>query len=264
MAANEAKSRYLAHMSHEIRTPLNAIIGFSDVMKQRLFGPMPARYAEYADLIQDSGRHLLDLVGDVLDISKIEADRYDLKLEPMDARDVAASTTKLVGLRAEEAGIRLRLDCGLAPLQVRADRRALRQILLNLLSNALKFTPKGGEVRLALRSEAGDLVLEIADTGAGMTEEELRRVGAPYQQAGSAGATAERGSGLGLSLVAALAQLHGGALEIESALGKGTTARVRLPVLEAALPVRLDARARLQRVAAASGEILKVQAEAQA
>ena len=265
MAASEAKSRFLASMSHEIRTPLNAIIGFSDVMKQRLFGPMPARYAEYGDLIHESGRHLLDLVGDVLDMSKIEADRYDLKLESLDVRDLAASAVKLMRLRAEEAGVGLELDCGLAPLPVRADRKALRQILLNLLSNALKFTPKGGHVRLSLRSEGGELVLEIADTGAGMSQEDVRKVGQPYQQGGSAIGSSERGTGLGLALVAALANLHGGALEIESVLGKGTTARVRLPVLDSApAPVRLDARARLQRAAVAGEEIRKAQIEAQA
>ncbi len=265
VAASDAKSRFLASMSHEIRTPLNAIIGFSDVMKQRLFGPMPARYAEYADLIHESGRHLLDLVGDVLDMSKIEADRYELKLEQMDARDVAAAATKLVRLRAEETGVALELDCGLAPLPVRADRKALRQILLNLLSNALKFTEKGGEVRLALRSDGGELLLEVADTGAGMSPEEVARVGQPFQQAGSAGASAERGSGLGLSLVAALAKLHGGTLEIDSVLGEGTVARVHLPILEAAAPVtRLDARARLQRAAVAGEEIRKAQAQAEA
>ncbi len=264
LAASEAKTRYLAGMSHEIRTPLNAIIGFSDVMKQRLFGPLPARYAEYADLIHESGLHLLDLVGDVLDMSKIEADRYELKLESMDARDIAGAAARLMRLRAEDSGVRLELDCGLAPLPVRADRKALRQILLNLLSNALKFTPKGGEARVALRSEGGELVLEVADTGVGMSAEDAARLGQPYQQADSAGATTERGSGLGLSLVSALAQMHGGGLEIESEPGKGTTARVRLPVLEAqAAPVtRLDARAQIQRAAAASEEILKVQVEA--
>lgn len=263
-ASNDAKSRYLAGMSHEIRTPLNAVIGFSDVMKQRMFGPMPARYAEYADLIHESGRHLLDLVGDVLDMSKIEAERYDLRREEFDARDVTASAVKLVKLRAEDTGIDLNVETALSPLTVNADRKALRQIMLNLLSNALKFTPKGGRVTVTTGSKAGDLVITVQDTGAGMTKEELERIGRPYQQAESAAGSEERGSGLGLSLVASLVALHDGDFELESEPGEGTTAYVRLPVLVAATagePERMDARARLQKAQEAGERIQRAAAE---
>lgn len=261
IAANNAKSRFLAGMSHEIRTPLNAVIGFSDIMKQRLFGPLPARYAEYADLIHESGRHLLDLVGDVLDMSKIEADRYELRRERFDARDIAATAVKLMKLRAEEGKLRLSLDSGMSPLPVDADRKALRQIALNLLSNAVKFTPPGGAVRVAIAAEAGDLVLEVSDSGAGMSADELTRIGLPYQQTASAAANDERGSGLGLSLVAALTDLHGGDFELESEPSEGTTARVRLPVLASDYvdesPDRMDARARIEKVRRAGAEIHK-------
>lgn len=268
IAANNAKSRFLAGMSHEIRTPLNAVIGFSDIMKQRLFGPLPARYAEYADLIHESGRHLLDLVGDVLDMSKIEADRYELRRERFDARDIASTSVKLMKLRAEEGDIRLSLDSGLSPLPVDADRKALRQIALNLLSNAMKFTPPGGEVRVLIGAEAGDLVLEVSDTGAGMSADELTRIGLPYEQAASAAANDERGSGLGLSLVAALTDLHGGDFELESEPGEGTTARVRLPVLTSDYgddaPERMDARARIEKARRAGVEIQNSAAGAKA
>jgi len=265
-ASNDAKSRFLAGMTHEIRTPLNAVIGFSDVMKQRMFGPLPAKYAEYADLIHESGRHLLDLVGDVLDMSKIEAERYELRREEFDARDIASSTVKLMQLRAEEAGIALSHQPSHAPLTVSADRKAMRQILLNLLSNAVKFTPEGGAVWVSVESEGGDLVMTVRDTGAGMNEAEIARIGHPYQQADSALGSEERGSGLGLSLVAALVSLHDGEFEIESARGRGTTARVRLPVLISGTrqepPERFDARARLKKAQEAGERLKRATAEA--
>jgi len=273
-AANEAKSRFLAGMSHEIRTPLNAVIGFSDVMKQRLFGPMPAKYAEYADLIHESGTHLLDLVGDVLDMSKIEAQRYDLRIERFDARDMVLAASKLVRLRAQEIGVELIIDPGVSPLIVEADAKAVRQILLNLLSNALKFTPKGGRVELQASAASGDLVLTVRDSGAGMSDEELAQIGRPYQQAESAAGSQERGTGLGLTVVASLIELHSGEFEIDSQKGRGTIARVRLPVLastrradDVAPPLdgegRKDARAQLREVEARTQDIGKTLAKAQ-
>jgi cell cycle sensor histidine kinase DivJ len=168
IAANRSKSEFLAAVSHELRTPLNAIIGFSDMMKQRIFGPLPARYAEYGDLIHESGTHLLDLIGDVLDMSKIEADRYEIELEDFDARDVVEICAKMLRLRAEEKGIALYTDVGDVPLNVEADRKALRQILLNLLSNSVKFTPDGGAVVAMVRAQNGELVLAVGDSGVGM------------------------------------------------------------------------------------------------
>lgn len=231
IAANRSKSEFLAAVSHELRTPLNAIIGFSDMMKQRIFGPLPARYAEYGDLIHESGTHLLDLIGDVLDMSKIEADRYEIEPEAFDARDVVEICAKMLRLRAEEKGIALYTDVGDVPLNVEADRKALRQILLNLLSNALKFTPDGGAVVAMVRAQKGELVLAVGDSGVGMKADELAGVGQAWNQASAARETTERGSGLGLSLVRALAELHGGAMSVQSAPGEGTTVSITLPVL---------------------------------
>jgi cell cycle sensor histidine kinase DivJ len=231
IAANRSKSEFLAAVSHELRTPLNAIIGFSDVMKQRLFGPLPARYAEYGDLIHESGTHLLELIGDVLDMSKIEADRYELTPEAFDARDVVEISAKMLRLKAQEAGLALYCEAGDAPLEVEADRKAVRQILLNLLSNAVKFTPQGGAVVVMARAQGPDLVLAVGDSGVGISSDELDQIGKPYAQSASGRATSERGTGLGLSLVRALADLHGGSMSVQSAPGEGTTVTVRLPVM---------------------------------
>ena len=227
---SRARARFVAETSHELRTPLNAIIGFSDIMRQRLFGPLPGRYGEYAELIHESGVHLADLINDVLDISKIDAERYELRRERIDPRDPVASALTTVRSGADAKGVALHASLPTHPLLADADPRALKQITLNLLSNALKFTPPGGEVTLSLAA-AGPQVLEltVADTGVGVGPEELRRLGEPYAQ-GSAGQSAG-GTGLGLSLVKALAGLHGGSLLMESRLGEGTAATVRLPVL---------------------------------
>lgn len=231
LSADQAKSEFLAAVSHELRTPLNAIIGFSDVMKQRLFGPMPARYAEYGDLIHESGTHLLELIGDVLDMSKIEADRYELLMDEFDARDVVEICAKMLRLRAEEGGLALYSEVGDAALEVRADRKALRQILLNLLSNAVKFTPTGGAVVVMARAQGPELVIAVGDSGVGIAADELKLIGRPYSQSSAGRETTERGSGLGLSLVRALAELHGGRMDVVSAPDQGTTVTVRLPVL---------------------------------
>jgi cell cycle sensor histidine kinase DivJ len=225
-----AKSRFLANMSHELRTPLNAIMGFSDIMRQRMFGDLSAKYGEYAELIHESGRHLTDLINDVLDMSKIEAERYTLSREVFDAREPVNAALRLVRLQADEAGVQLRGVLPQEPLGVDADRRALKQIVLNLVSNALKFTPRGGSVTVTLDAVGDALELVVADTGVGIAKEDLERLGRPFEQAGDAGQKA-KGTGLGLSLVRAFAQLHGGEMSIESALGEGAVT-VRLPVLE--------------------------------
>lgn len=232
IAASKAKSEFLAAISHELRTPLNAIIGFSDLMKQRLFGPMPARYAEYADLIHESGVHLLDLIGDVLDMSKIEADRYELVRESFDAGEVVETCVRMMRLRAEDKNIRLSCDISQSAVQVHADRKALRQIVLNLLSNAIKFTPQDGAVVVMARASGRELVVAVGDSGPGMSADEVSRLGQTYAQASSARHSDERGSGLGLALVHALAGLHGGTMTLQSREGEGTTATVRLPVVK--------------------------------
>jgi cell cycle sensor histidine kinase DivJ len=229
------RARFLANMSHELRTPLNAIMGFSDIMRARMFGPLSDRYAEYAELIHESGGHLLDLINDVLDMSKIEAERFELQRGVFDAREAVQAAMRLLRVQSDTAGVQLRGVLPQGEMEVDADRRALKQIVLNLVSNALKFTPRGGQVTVTLDGYDGVLEIVVADTGVGISPEDLERLGRPYEQAGGAEQRA-RGTGLGLSLVRAFAKLHGGEMAIESRLGAGTTVSVRLPVLLAMLP----------------------------
>lgn len=232
-AQNAGKSRFLANMSHELRTPLNAVIGFSDIMRQGLFGPMPERYTDYAQSIHQAGGHLLDLINDVLDVSRIEAARYDLTIERFDVREVVSAALALVRLQADDKGVDLAAVLPPEPLTVAADRRALKQITLNLLSNAVKFTPAGGSVMVRAEALGADLELTVADTGVGVAPEDLARIGRPFEQAGGAEQRAQ-GTGLGLSLVRSLAELHQGAMSIDSTPGEGTAVTVRLPVVVAA------------------------------
>ena len=224
------KSRFLANMSHELRTPLNAIMGFSDIMRTGMFGPLPDKYAEYGELIHESGAHLLDLISDVLDMSKIEAERYELLREPFDAREAVSAALRLMRLQADGAGVQLRGVLPSRPLEVDADRRAIKQIVLNLVSNALKFTPKGGSVTVTAQGYGGVFELVVADSGVGISKDDLERLGRPFEQAGDR-TRRNQGTGLGLSLVRSFAELHGGEMAIESTLGEGTTVTVRLPVL---------------------------------
>jgi len=224
------KSTFLASMSHELRTPLNAIMGFSDIMRNGLFGELSGRYAEYADLIHESGAHLLDLINDVLDMSKIEARRYELIIETFDAREPVSGALRIMRVQADAAGIALRASLPAQAVQVDADKRALKQIVLNLLSNALKFTPEGGSVTLTLAYRNEVLELSVADTGVGIAPEDLERLGKPYEQAGDAGSKV-KGTGLGLSLVRSFAELHGGDMTIESTLGDGTAVTLHMPVV---------------------------------
>jgi signal transduction histidine kinase len=226
----KAKMRFLANMSHELRTPLNAIMGFSDIMRSRLFGELPPRYGDYPELIHESGRHLLDLINDVLDMSKIEADRYELVRERFDAREPVNAALRILQIQAHEAQVQLRGILPPSELDVDADRRAIKQIVLNLVANALKFTPSPGSVTVTLLAAADAMELVVADTGVGIAPEDLARLGKPYEQAGDAAARTG-GTGLGLSLVKAFAKLHGGDMTIESRLGEGTAVTVRLPVL---------------------------------
>jgi len=224
------RARFLANMSHELRTPLNAIMGFSDIMRSRMFGDLGPRYTDYAELIHESGRHLLDLINDVLDMSKIEAQRFDLTREVFDAREAVNAALRLVRLQADEVGVKLRGVLPPEPLEIDADRRAIKQIVLNLVSNALKFTPAGGSVTVTADRAGRNFELSVADTGVGIAPEDLERLGRPYEQAGDASERAQ-GTGLGLSLVRAFAELHGGRMSLESRLGEGTAVAVRLPVL---------------------------------
>jgi len=231
-AQNAGKSRFLAHMSHELRTPLNAVIGFSDIMRQRLFGPVPDRYAEYAESIHTAGRHLLALINDVLDVSRIEADRYELSIERFDVREAVSAALALVRVQADDKGVELAAVLSPEALTVAADRRAVKQMLLNLLSNAVKFTPSGGSVTVTAEALGPTLELMVADTGVGVAPEDLARLGRPFEQAGGAEQRAQ-GTGLGLSLVRSLAELHQGTMAIDSTPGEGTAVTVRLPVVVA-------------------------------
>lgn len=225
------KSLFFAGVSHELRTPLNAIIGFSDMMRSRLFGPLPGKYAEYADLIHDSGQHMLDLIGDVLDMSKIEAGRFELHYNDFDAADVIRSSVKMIRPTADAAEIHIATDISdTDPLLIEADRKAVRQILLNLLSNAIKFSHKGGRVVVAAKSAGDTLNLSVSDQGVGISAKDLETLGAPYSQAASARLIEERGTGLGLNLVKSLTELHGGRFAIASQLDEGTTVDIFLPV----------------------------------
>ncbi len=234
------RARFLANMSHELRTPLNAIMGFSDIMRARMFGPLTDRYGEYAELIHESGRHLLDLINDVLDMSKIAAERFELTRGEFDAREAVTAAMRLLRVQADAAGVQLRGVLPSGELEVDADRRALKQIVLNLVSNALKFTPRGGQVTVTADGHDGELELVVADTGVGISPEDLERLGRPYEQAGGVDQRA-KGTGLGLSLVRAFANLHGGEMSIESRLGAGTTVSVRMPVLLRTRPSAMEA-----------------------
>lgn len=223
-----AQRRRVGELAHELRTPLNHILGFSDVMRQRLFGPLHEKYAEYVELIHASGRNLLDLANGLLDLSRLEAGKYPLDLERFDVRPSAEEAVNLARLQAQEKSITLTLEAD-AALPVRADARALRQILTNLLANALKFTPEGGAVIVRAHQRRGDLVLEVQDNGAGFAAHDKQRLARPFER--GAGHGEVDGYGLGLSLVHGFASLHGGALEIADAPGGGALVRVVLPVI---------------------------------
>ena len=228
--ANQAKSKFLANMSHELRTPLNAIIGFSEIMESGMFGPLGAeKYNEYCTDIRSSGEYLLDVINDILDMAKIEAGRIRLDFEELDLHSLMAESLRVVSARAQDK--QLELVAKISPeLALRADRRALKQIMLNLLSNAVKFTSAGGRVTVRGRAADGCIVLAIADTGIGIDKEALARLGRPFEQVESQLTKSHHGSGLGLAIAKSLVELHGGRMRIRSALGKGTLVVVRLPM----------------------------------
>jgi two-component system, cell cycle sensor histidine kinase DivJ len=226
--ASRAKSRFLANMSHELRTPLNAIIGFSEMMTREMFGEIGPRYQEYSRLIHESGAHLLDLINSVLDMSKIEAGKFELVEELFNLADTAESAVRFLKIPAERAGVALALEIAPNAALVYADRRAIKQILVNLLSNGVKYTPAGGEVRVTARYNGG-VEITVRDTGTGISQADLGRLGKPFEQVESAQTRAKEGTGLGLALVKALAAMHGGEAVIASALGEGTAVTVRLP-----------------------------------
>jgi two-component system cell cycle sensor histidine kinase PleC len=228
--ANQAKSKFLANMSHELRTPLNAIIGFSEIMESGMFGPLGAeKYNEYCTDIRGSGQYLLEVINDILDMSKIEAGRIRLDFDDLDLDTLLAESMRVVSAKAQEK--QLDVVSRIAPgLHVRADRRAIKQIALNLLSNAVKFTPAGGRITVRGRAADGCIVLGIADSGIGIARDALTRLGRPFEQVESQLTKSHQGSGLGLAIAKSLVELHGGRMRIRSTLGKGTLVVVRLPL----------------------------------
>ena len=249
-AANRAKSEFLANMSHELRTPLNAIIGFSGMMSDRMFGPLDEKYAEYANIIGDSGRHLLAIITDILDVSKADADRMMLAEERVAIEDVVELGSKIVEDMARRADIEFvsKMEDGLPP--VVADPAKLTQILVNLLSNAVKFTAAGGKVHLSVEHRATHgITFRVADTGIGMAPDQIPIALAPFGQISNSMTRKHDGVGLGLPLTKRLIELHGGTIELDSNPGKGTVASVHLPewrVCNNGHPVGRDVEAPLQ------------------
>ncbi len=229
--ASAAKSQFLANMSHELRTPLNAIIGFAEVLHLQTFGPLGTlRYVEYADAIRESGRHLLNLVNDLLDTARIDAGKHVLAEEPCDVAEAVAGALRIVRERAEAGEVALESDVAerLPPLY--ADARCLKQILLNLLSNSIKFTPSGDRVRTSAGLvRDGGLRIAVSDTGVGMPSDLVARAFDAFVQPEFTYTRTQGGAGLGLHLTRALVELHGGTVELESKIGIGTTVTVTMP-----------------------------------
>jgi PAS domain S-box-containing protein len=229
--ASEQKSEFLARVSHEIRTPLNAIIGFSDVMIEERFGPVGnERYREYLRDINRSGAHVLDLVNDLLDISKIEAGKMEMSFEAVELNQIAAETVALLQPQANRDRIIIRTSLSRAVPKVVADARSMRQIILNLVSNAIKFTPENGQVIVSTVYEGdGEVALRVRDTGRGMSAEDIERAMKPFQQVGSIAERRGRGTGLGLPLTKAMVEANRAYFELESKPGEGTIAHVHFP-----------------------------------
>ena len=229
-AANLAKSQFLANMSHELRSPLNVIIGFAEMIESQMFGSLGSpKYEEYIRDIRESGRHLLALINDILDLSKIEADKYVLYPEPLCVPTLVRTCLRSFRLRAEEAGVRLEYSGGDVP-RITADERAIKQVLINLLSNAIKFTPSGGTITLQAAVEDQVVVVSVTDTGEGIPAADLPRIGQPFERSVKPDGKQNEGTGLGLALSRRLVELHSGSLEIRSQEGAGTEVTVRLPL----------------------------------
>lgn len=230
-AANQAKSSFLASMSHELRTPLNAVIGFSELMKNKTWGPLGApQYAGYVENIFRSGKHLLVLVNEILDLAKVEAGRFEIFDTDIDLREEVREALRMVQPKAAEKRLALRLDADDGPLILRGDGVRVRQILGNLLSNAVKFTDPRGAIDVTLRTAPeGSLVIRIADTGRGMSRDQIADALQPFSQIDADSTTARQGTGLGLPLAKGLVEAHGGRLQVDSVPGEGTTVAVHFP-----------------------------------
>jgi signal transduction histidine kinase len=231
-SANRLKSQFLATMSHELRTPLNAILGFSEVIRDGVFGQSErswVKYAEYANFIHTSGKHLLSLISEILDLSKIEAGSYLLDIARIDLREVLQGALTILSPVALKAGVEIRAPAPGKPLWFTADERAMRQIALNILANAVKFTPKGGHVTMELAARNAMVEFAISDTGIGIPQEHIESVFEPFRQVDSSIRRRHEGTGLGLAITKRLVEMHAGTIAIESEVAVGTTVRVRLP-----------------------------------
>ncbi len=227
--ASRHKSEFLANMSHELRTPLNSVIGFSEVLRDRMFGDLNPKQTQYVEVILASGRHLLSLINDILDLSKIEAGRMELELATFDLPLAIQNTLALVSDRAARHGVTITtaLDKQLGSLT--ADERKLKQILLNLLANAVKFTPEGGRVEVTARPTDGHVEISVTDTGIGIAEEDQEAIFEEFRQVGATEGRPREGTGLGLPLARRLVELHGGRLWVESKVGRGSTFTFTIP-----------------------------------
>ena len=228
--ASQHKSDFLANMSHELRTPLNAIVGFSQVLKQKLFGPVNEKQDEYLDDILSSADHLLALINDILDLSKVEAGQVDLEMGLFSLREALERGVVMVRERATRNGVQveLRLDPEVDLLQ--GDERRIRQVVFNLLSNAVKFTPQGGRVDVSAVRQDGEVLVAVSDTGPGIPADDQARIFEEFQQARDTNGERPEGTGLGLALSRSLVELHGGRIWVESEPGKGSTFTFTLPV----------------------------------
>ncbi len=234
--ASRAKSDFVANMSHELRTPLNAIIGFSDVMRLAVMGPLGnSHYEDYVEAIWDSGTHLLSLINDILDMAKIEAGEFAVRREPVNPVYILHSACRLVRDKARASEVTMKLEVHDDIGTVELDPLRFRQIILNLTSNALKFTPAGGEVAVVLRRDGGRLHLTVTDSGIGMTPDEVAQAMRPFVQVDSSLARRFQGTGLGLPLTQKFVDMHGGAMAIDSRPGQGTTVKVMLPVEDSSM-----------------------------
>jgi signal transduction histidine kinase len=227
--ANQHKSEFLANMSHELRTPLNAIIGFSEVLLQRMFGELNPKQDEYLQDVLSSGRHLLSLINDILDLSKVEAGRMELELARFDLPQALQDTLVLVRERAVRHGIDLHLDADPALGPLVADERKIKQVMLNLLSNAVKFTPEGGRVEVRAVPAGGAVEISVTDTGIGIAPENQELIFEEFRQVGGDYAHKREGTGLGLTLARKLVELHGGRLWVKSQVGQGSTFTFSVP-----------------------------------
>jgi two-component system cell cycle sensor histidine kinase PleC len=230
--ANASKTAFLANMSHELRTPLNAILGFSEIIAQECFGPVGSeRYRDYAGDIHSSGAHLLSLINDLLDVAKIEAGRMDLSAQPLDAARTFDIALKLIGAKAREKDQALVIAVDDAAPELYADERAVKQILINLVSNAVKFTPLGGRIEvIGGRAPNGDFQIMVRDNGPGIPRDKVDTIFTPFNQVDNRFDRQSGGTGLGLALVRGLTELHGGRAWMESEFGRGCSVFVTLPI----------------------------------